>query len=74
MKYCFDFSVENEKWVLEQVVDILESDELGYKLCIHHRDFVPGNTIMNNICIAIKHSRRFIAVYKVRTSVQQSTQ
>ena len=55
-------SVENEGWVLDHVVDLLESDEFGYKLCIHNRDFVPGVTIMTNICTAIEHSRRLIAV------------
>ena len=55
-------SLENEEWVLNQIIDILESDEIGYKLCIHNRDFVPGFTIMKNICTAIEHSRRLIAV------------
>ena len=55
-------SVDNEEWVLNQIVDFLESDELGYQLCIHNRDFVPGITIMTNICTAIEHSRRLIAV------------
>ena len=54
--------VDNEQWVLNQIVHILESDELGYKLCIHNRDFVPGFTIMKNICTAIQHSRRLISV------------
>ena len=55
-------SVENEGWVLDHVVNFLESEELGYKLCIHNRDFVPGFTICDNICTAIQHSRRLIAV------------
>ena len=58
----FYIRVENEEWVLNEIVDILESDELGYKLCIHNRDFVPGYTIMKNICTAIEYSRRLIAV------------
>ena len=55
-------SVDNEPWVLDQLIDVLESDELGYRLCIHNRDFLPGSTIINNICTSIKHSRRLIAV------------
>ena len=55
-------SVENERWVRDHVMDFLESEEHGYKLCMHNRDFVPGNTILHNICTSIKHSRRLISV------------
>ena len=58
----FSFRAENLDWVQNKVIDFLESDELGYKLCIHQRDFVPGVIIMENICTAIQHSRRLIAV------------
>ena len=59
--FLFD-SVENERWVRDHVTDFLESKEHSYKLCMHNRDFVPGNTILHNICTSIKHSRRLIAV------------
>ena len=55
------FRAENLDWVHNHVIDFLEN-ELGHKLCIHQRDFVPGVIIMENICTAIQHSRRLIAV------------
>ena len=65
VKTIFDFfyiSGDNVQWVCDQLIDVFESDELGYTLCIHNRDFRPGNLIINNICISIKHSRRLIAI------------
>ena len=60
--WVFCFRAENFEWVGNNVIDFLESEELGYKLCIHQRDFVPGLNIMDNICTAIQNSRRLIAV------------
>ncbi len=34
----------------------------GFKLFIHHRDFVAGNTIMSNIQNGIEKSRRVIFI------------
>ena len=59
--YCY-ISVNNKRWVRDQLIDVLESDELGYTLCIHNRDFLPGSTIINNIYTSMEHSRRLIAV------------
>ncbi|XP_063435648.1 interleukin-1 receptor accessory protein-like [Mytilus trossulus] len=36
--------------------------QLGYKLCIHHKDFLPGKAIANNIVDSIANSRRTILI------------
>ncbi len=59
---CFNFRVDDHKWVKREIIDFLESEQFGYKLCIHHRDFAPGFTINKNITTALKHSRRVITV------------
>ena len=47
---------------MKEVIQYLESDEMGYKLCFHPRDFAPTVTILKNISTAIKHSRKLISV------------
>ncbi|KAL3869220.1 hypothetical protein ACJMK2_041929 [Sinanodonta woodiana] len=54
-------SPADEKFVLNHLYPILE-EELNFKLCIHQRDFPPGETIANNIVHAIENSRRTILV------------
>ncbi len=47
--------------MLKHVLDYLE-EELGFSVCIHERDFMPGKRILENIQNAIEKSRRTIAV------------
>ncbi|XP_041358469.1 uncharacterized protein LOC121375221 [Gigantopelta aegis] len=51
----------DEEFVLKTLYPVLEK-ELHFKLCLHQRDFVPGETIANNIIWAIESSRRTILV------------
>ena len=48
-------------WVLSNLMAKLEG-ELGYKLCLHERDFLPGQTILDQISQTIQHSRKVILV------------
>ncbi|KAL5018343.1 hypothetical protein ScPMuIL_004065 [Solemya velum] len=48
-------------FVIKDMIDHLEKDG-GLSLCIHHRDFLPGNEIGANITDAIHKSRRIVAV------------
>ncbi len=43
-------------------VQVYLEEELGFTVCIHERDFVPGQHILKNIQNAIERSRRTIAV------------
>jgi hypothetical protein len=35
---------------------------VGFKLCIHERDFIPGNDIASNITSAVHNSRKTVVV------------
>ncbi|XP_067678304.1 uncharacterized protein [Haliotis asinina] len=54
-------SPEDETFVYKTLYHELEKQR-GFKLCLHQRDFVPGETIANNILWAIEKSRRTILV------------
>ncbi|XP_046361619.2 cell death abnormality protein 1-like [Haliotis rufescens] len=54
-------SPEDETFVYRTLYPELEKQR-GFKLCLHQRDFVPGETIANNILWAIEKSRRTILV------------
>ncbi|PVD23385.1 hypothetical protein C0Q70_16653 [Pomacea canaliculata] len=54
-------TARDEKFVLQQLYPRLEKD-LDFKLCLHFRDFPPGETIADNIIHAIENSRRTIMV------------
>ena len=49
------------KWVCGPLCSYLEK-ERNHVLCLHHRDFLPGNFIADNICEAISQSRKIILV------------
>ncbi|RUS75705.1 hypothetical protein EGW08_016520 [Elysia chlorotica] len=54
-------SPRDEIFVLRHLYPKLEQ-ELGFKLCLHFRDFPPGEAIANNIIQAVERSRRTILV------------
>ncbi len=43
-------------------VQVYLEEELGFTVCIHERDFMPGQHILANIQNAIEKSRRTIAI------------
>ncbi|VDI71033.1 Hypothetical predicted protein, partial [Mytilus galloprovincialis] len=51
----------DHKFVSSKLYMKLET-QLGYKLCIHHKDFLPGKAIANNIVDCIANSRRTILI------------
>ncbi|CAC5379569.1 unnamed protein product [Mytilus coruscus] len=55
----------DESFVLKQLYSKLEV-EMGFKLCLHFRDFIPGDTIANNIIRAVQGSRRTIMLLTPR--------
>lgn len=52
---------QDESFIVHTLRPKLE-EELGFKLCLHFRDFIPGATISDNIIRAVKESRRTILV------------
>ncbi|OWF36139.1 neurogenic locus notch homolog protein 2-like [Mizuhopecten yessoensis] len=62
----------DQKFVLNTLFPKLEK-ELGFTLCLHHRDFLPGETIANNIINAIDNSRRTILILTPRYVTSEFT-
>ena len=58
--YCSRETPERQ-WVHLTLVPKLEG-EYGLKVCIHHRDFLPGRDIPDNIVDAINNSRKTLLV------------
>ncbi|XP_023215765.1 uncharacterized protein LOC111618453 [Centruroides sculpturatus] len=56
--YC----VTESKWVYEQLVPHLESEEFGLKLCVHDRDFLAGRNVTQNIIDSIDKSRKIVVL------------
>lgn len=59
------YNVHDEAWVYGELVPHLEQEQ-GWKLCLHHRDFVPGKPIVENITEAIYGSRKTLCVISRR--------
>ncbi|XP_069106975.1 neurogenic locus notch homolog protein 1-like [Argopecten irradians] len=62
----------DENFVVHKLFPKLEK-ELGFTLCLHHRDFVPGETIANNIIKAVDNSRRTILILTPRFVTSEFT-
>ncbi|XP_070557135.1 toll-like receptor 6 [Ptychodera flava] len=56
------FVVYNEhdgEWVMQELIPNLENtDQQNLKLCIHERDFIPGDDIFENILNSIENSNK----------------
>lgn len=55
------YADEDSKFIHNPLISNLEK-ETGFKLCIHERDFIPGNDIASNITSAIHNSRKTVVV------------
>ncbi|XP_052071656.1 toll-like receptor 3 [Mytilus californianus] len=51
----------NRLWVHNEFVKKLENEE-GFKLCIHHRDFAVGETIIGNVDTLLKKSWKVVVI------------
>ncbi|XP_068780358.1 toll-like receptor 13 [Struthio camelus] len=58
------YNSADEGWVLQELVPNLEqgSGRGSFRLCLHHRDFRPGKSIIDNIVDSIYNSRKTICV------------
>ncbi|XP_071171936.1 toll-like receptor 6 [Mytilus edulis] len=52
------YSEKDVDWVIHTALPKLESEEAGRacRLCLHHRDFIVGNTIADNIFYSVENS------------------
>ena len=57
----YSSELADRRWVHEQLVKTME-ETYGFKLCIHLRNFIGGEDILDNVEMAIKKSRKVIAV------------
>nr|QNL15336.1 toll-like receptor 28 [Littorina littorea] len=64
----FDYDVfvsyakEDLPWVYQRLMPELES-RLGLRLCVHERDFIPGNNIVDNIVESVQSSKKILMVF-----------
>ena len=49
-------------WVREHLMPELE-DRLGLRLCVHERDFIPGNNIVDNITDCVYKSKKIMVIF-----------
>ncbi|KAM6473004.1 uncharacterized protein PHA67_005986 [Liasis olivaceus] len=55
------YNTHDEKWVMNYLLPVLEN-QYCWKLCLHHRDFKPGQPIIENIVDSIYASRKTICI------------
>nr|KAG5696728.1 hypothetical protein BaRGS_028848 [Batillaria attramentaria] len=56
------YDSEDERWVNHHLVPVLEQ-QMGLRLCVHQRDFIPGKNIVDNIQDCLEASKRVLAVF-----------
>jgi len=58
------YSNEDSDWVLEELIPHFEdcTDYQSFRLCVHERDFLPGEYIIGNIWSRMEDSRKVIMV------------
>ncbi|KAH3893737.1 hypothetical protein DPMN_017887 [Dreissena polymorpha] len=65
--YQFDafisYAEDNTRFILDDVIPRLETENVS--LCLHQRDFLPGNAISDNIIHAIQSSRRTVVILSI---------
>lgn len=56
------YSSMDEKWVYDILCRRLENTVYGFKLCLHHKHFVPGAYILDNIIDSVERSRHTLMI------------
>lgn len=56
------YSQQNYRWVVDTLVPKLENGPKKYRLCLHYRDFPPGESVIDNLPWAIRLSRCAVLV------------
>lgn len=63
------YSHKDEDIVIPELVEKLENIPHPYKLCLHFRNWLPGELISNNIMKSVEESRRTIVILS-KNSIQ----
>ncbi|XP_070537030.1 toll-like receptor 2 type-2 [Ptychodera flava] len=58
------YNQHDSDWVIHELIPHLENIDPpnNYKLCIHERDFLPGNDIFENILDSIEQSKKTMLI------------
>ncbi|KAJ7392015.1 hypothetical protein OS493_014951 [Desmophyllum pertusum] len=56
------YSGNDYQWVVNTLQERLENHDPPYKLCVHHRDFLVGAPIQENILNSVDQSKRMLMV------------
>nr|QNL15334.1 toll-like receptor 27.1 [Littorina littorea] len=56
------YTSEDLPWVRAHLMPELEG-RLGLRLCVHERDFIPGNNIVDNIADCVQSSKKILMVF-----------
>lgn len=56
------YSHQDEEFVLKKLQPVLENGVNSYKLCLHIRDFIPGEFISKQIVDSVGNSRRTVVI------------
>ncbi|XP_044761237.1 protein toll-like [Coccinella septempunctata] len=56
------YSHKDEDFVIENLISILESGPKPYKLCLHFRNWIPGEFIAKQVTTSVKDSRRTLVI------------
>ncbi|XP_060524026.1 protein toll-like [Cylas formicarius] len=56
------YAHQDEKFVVEHLLPELEHGDHRFKVCIHYRDFIPGELISTQVVSTVKNSRRTLVV------------
>ncbi|CAA9999202.1 unnamed protein product [Nesidiocoris tenuis] len=56
------YSHQDESFVVNELVRVLENNSPKYKLCLHYRDWIVGDFIPNQIARSVEESKRTVIV------------
>ncbi|KAL3279760.1 hypothetical protein HHI36_017268 [Cryptolaemus montrouzieri] len=56
------YSHKDEDFVLENLVAVLENGPKPYKLCVHFRNWIPGEFISTQVTSSVRDSRRTMVI------------
>ncbi|KAL3286152.1 hypothetical protein HHI36_000664 [Cryptolaemus montrouzieri] len=56
------YSHKDEEFVLNDLLPELETGPYPYKVCLHYRDWIPGDFIADNIASSVVNSKRTLVV------------
>ncbi|CAL1298037.1 unnamed protein product [Larinioides sclopetarius] len=56
------FSYKDQNLVIPELINVIQKKAPSVRLCLHYRDFLPGNLIEENIIKAVELSKRTVLI------------